>query len=76
MLDGGELHAHRPAVTDTDIGDAIFVDVGLCAQHVDRATLTFRLGAEEAERQYGEVIPLDLMATSKRTSTRGTKSSP
>jgi acyl-CoA reductase-like NAD-dependent aldehyde dehydrogenase len=32
---------------------------------VDRATLTFRLGAEEAERQYGEVIPLDLMATSK-----------
>ncbi|HKF86163.1 MAG TPA: aldehyde dehydrogenase family protein [Candidatus Limnocylindrales bacterium] len=32
---------------------------------VDRATLTFRLGAEEAERQYGEVIPLDLMASSK-----------
>ena len=32
---------------------------------VDRATLTFRLGAEEAERQYGEVIPLDLMATSR-----------
>jgi acyl-CoA reductase-like NAD-dependent aldehyde dehydrogenase len=32
---------------------------------VDRAVLTFRLGAEEAERQYGEVIPLDLMASSK-----------
>src|SRR5262245_30698906 len=31
---------------------------------VDRATLTFRLGAEEAERMYGEVIPLDLMASS------------
>src|SRR5215203_2228486 len=32
---------------------------------VDRATLTFRLGAEEAERMYGEMIPLDLMASSK-----------
>src|SRR4051794_3864254 len=32
---------------------------------VDRATLTFRLGAEEAERIYGEVIPLDLMASSR-----------
>ena len=32
---------------------------------VDRATLTFRLGAEEAERMYGETIPLDLMANSK-----------
>lgn len=32
---------------------------------VDRAVLTFRLGAEEAERMYGEVIPLDLMASSK-----------
>jgi glyceraldehyde-3-phosphate dehydrogenase (NADP+) len=32
---------------------------------VDRATLTFRLGAEEAERMYGETIPLDLMASSK-----------
>src|SRR5664280_2649050 len=29
---------------------------------VDRATLTFRLGAEEAERLGGEVIPLDLAA--------------
>jgi acyl-CoA reductase-like NAD-dependent aldehyde dehydrogenase len=32
---------------------------------VDRASLTFRLGAEEAERLGGEVIPLDLMASSK-----------
>jgi glyceraldehyde-3-phosphate dehydrogenase (NADP+) len=32
---------------------------------VDRASLTFRLGAEEAERMYGEMIPLDLMASSK-----------
>ena len=32
---------------------------------VDRAVLTFRLGAEEAERLVGEVIPLDLMATSR-----------
>ena len=32
---------------------------------VDRATLTFRLGAEEAERISGEVIPLDLMPSSK-----------
>src|SRR6478752_1045156 len=32
---------------------------------VDRATLTFRLGAEEAERMTGEVIPLDLMPASK-----------
>src|SRR6476619_5625699 len=32
---------------------------------VDRAVLTFRLGGEEAERMYGEVIPLDLMASSR-----------
>ena len=32
---------------------------------VDRASLTFRLGAEEAERITGELIPLDLMASSK-----------
>ena len=32
---------------------------------VDRAALTFRLGAEEAERMTGETIPLDLMASSK-----------
>ena len=32
---------------------------------VDRAVLTFRLGAEESERMTGEMIPLDLMASSK-----------
>jgi glyceraldehyde-3-phosphate dehydrogenase (NADP+) len=32
---------------------------------VDRATLTFRLGAEEAERMTGELIPLDLLPSSK-----------
>jgi acyl-CoA reductase-like NAD-dependent aldehyde dehydrogenase len=32
---------------------------------VDRAILTFRLGAEEAERMVGEMIPLDLMPASK-----------
>ena len=32
---------------------------------VDRAVLTFRLGAEEAERMTGQMIPLDLMASSK-----------
>ena len=32
---------------------------------VDRATLTFRLAAEEAERMTGELIPLDLMPASK-----------
>ena len=32
---------------------------------VDRAALTFRLGAEEAERMTGEVIPLDLLPSSK-----------
>ena len=32
---------------------------------VDRAVLTFRLGAEEAERITGEVIPLDLLPSSK-----------
>ncbi len=31
---------------------------------VDRATLTFRLGAEEAERIEGEVLPLDLNVAS------------
>jgi glyceraldehyde-3-phosphate dehydrogenase (NADP+) len=32
---------------------------------VDRASLTFRLGAEEAERITGELIPLDLLPSSK-----------
>jgi acyl-CoA reductase-like NAD-dependent aldehyde dehydrogenase len=32
---------------------------------VDRAVITFRLGAEEAERMTGETIPLDINAASK-----------
>jgi len=32
---------------------------------VDRAAVTFRLGAEEAERLVGEVIPLDITAAGK-----------
>ncbi len=32
---------------------------------VDRAVVTFRLGAEEAERMTGELIPLDIMPASK-----------
>src|SRR6478609_6448258 len=32
---------------------------------VDRAVVTFRLGAEEAERMVGETIPLDIMPASK-----------
>jgi glyceraldehyde-3-phosphate dehydrogenase (NADP+) len=32
---------------------------------VDRAVLTFRLGGEEAERMTGELIPLDLLPSSK-----------
>jgi acyl-CoA reductase-like NAD-dependent aldehyde dehydrogenase len=32
---------------------------------VDRAALTFRLGAEEAERLTGELIPLDLLPSSR-----------
>jgi glyceraldehyde-3-phosphate dehydrogenase (NADP+) len=32
---------------------------------VDRGALTFRLGAEEAERMTGETIPLDIAAASK-----------
>jgi len=31
----------------------------------DRAAITFRLGAEEAERMTGELIPLDIAASSK-----------
>jgi acyl-CoA reductase-like NAD-dependent aldehyde dehydrogenase len=35
------------------------------AAEVDRATLTFRLGAQEAERLVGETIPLDLNPASR-----------
>jgi acyl-CoA reductase-like NAD-dependent aldehyde dehydrogenase len=32
---------------------------------IERGALTFRLAAEEAERQYGEVLPLDINAASR-----------
>jgi glyceraldehyde-3-phosphate dehydrogenase (NADP+) len=52
-----------------EIGRTIALEAGKPIRdalvEVDRATLTFRLGAEEAERMVGEMIPLDLMATSK-----------
>lgn len=32
---------------------------------IDRAVLTFRLGAEECQRIYGEVLPLDLLPASE-----------
>ncbi|OGO55640.1 MAG: aldehyde dehydrogenase [Chloroflexi bacterium RBG_16_72_14] len=52
-----ELGATIAAEAGKPIRDALI--------EVDRAVLTFRLGAEEAERMTGEVIPLDLMASSK-----------
>ncbi|MGH2464921.1 MAG: aldehyde dehydrogenase family protein, partial [Candidatus Limnocylindrales bacterium] len=52
-----------------ELGRLIAVEAGKpirdALAEVDRATLTFRLGAEEAERLVGEVIPLDLMASSR-----------
>ena len=35
------------------------------AVEIERGALTFRLAAEEAERQYGEVIPLDINSASR-----------
>jgi glyceraldehyde-3-phosphate dehydrogenase (NADP+) len=54
---GEELGATIAAEAGKPIRDALV--------EVDRAVLTFRLGAEEAERMTGQVIPLDLMASSK-----------
>ena len=53
---GGAGPAHRARV-GKPVRDALV--------EVDRATLTFRLGAEEAERIFGETIPLDLMPASR-----------
>src|SRR5215218_10648396 len=36
-FDAGEQRAHRAAVTDAEVGDALIVDVDPCAQHVDGA---------------------------------------
>jgi glyceraldehyde-3-phosphate dehydrogenase (NADP+) len=52
-----------------ELGRLIAVEAGKPIRdalvEVDRAVLTFRLGAEEAERMVGETIPLDLMPASK-----------
>src|SRR5438034_10844937 len=52
-----------------EIGRTLSLEAGKpirdALSEVDRAVLTFRLGAEEAERMVGEVIPLDLMPASK-----------
>lgn len=52
-----------------ELGELIAAEAGKpirdALAEVDRAVLTFRLGAEEAERMYGELIPLDLMPSSR-----------
>jgi glyceraldehyde-3-phosphate dehydrogenase (NADP+) len=52
-----------------EIGALITAEIGkLTADsilEVDRTALAFRIAAEEAERMTGELIPLDLMASSK-----------
>jgi len=57
------------AARRADIGHLIATESGKPIRdslaEVDRAVLTFRLGAEEAERIGGEVIPLDLNPASR-----------
>ena len=52
-----------------DLGRLIALEAGKpirdALAEVDRAVVTFRLGAEEAERMTGELIPLDIMPSSK-----------
>jgi glyceraldehyde-3-phosphate dehydrogenase (NADP+) len=52
-----------------ELGHLIMLEAGKPIRdalvEVDRAVVTFRLGAEEAERMVGEVIPLDIMPASK-----------
>jgi acyl-CoA reductase-like NAD-dependent aldehyde dehydrogenase len=52
-----ELAAQLAAEAGKPIKDA--------AVEIERGALTFRLAAEEAERQYGEVIPLDINSASR-----------
>ena len=63
-----EISAGLKARRD-EIGRMISLEAGKpirdALTEVDRAVLTFRLGAEEAERLNGEVMPLDLMPASK-----------
>jgi glyceraldehyde-3-phosphate dehydrogenase (NADP+) len=52
-----------------ELGALITAEIGKVTKdavlEVDRTAFAFRLGAEEAERMVGEVIPLDLLASSK-----------
>jgi glyceraldehyde-3-phosphate dehydrogenase (NADP+) len=52
-----------------EIGELMRSEIGKVTAdavlEVDRTALTFRLAAEEAERMYGETIPLDLLPSSK-----------
>ena len=63
-----ELSA-RVAARRDELAELIVAEAGKPIRdarvEVDRASLVFRLGAEEAERMHGEVIPLDLMPSSK-----------
>ncbi|MEA2631784.1 MAG: hypothetical protein QOE66_2003 [Chloroflexota bacterium] len=58
------VHARR-----AELGRLIALEAGKPIRdalvEVDRAVLTFRLGAEEAERMTGELIPLDLQPASR-----------
>src|SRR3954447_18081059 len=54
---GAELAAQLAAEAGKPIRDA--------EVEIERGALTFRLAGEEAERQYGEVLPLDINAASR-----------
>src|SRR6267142_1415067 len=62
-------HPDEPAGATFNATEAQYEEAGKAIRdslvEVDRAILTFRLGAEEAERMVGETIPLDLMPASK-----------
>lgn len=59
----------RVAARRAELAETIVLEAGKPIRdarvEVDRAALVFRLGAEEAERMHGEVIPLDLMPSSR-----------
>jgi acyl-CoA reductase-like NAD-dependent aldehyde dehydrogenase len=59
----------RVAAARDELAEIIVAEAGKPIRdarvEVDRAALVFRLGAEEAERMHGEVIPLDLMPSSR-----------
>jgi glyceraldehyde-3-phosphate dehydrogenase (NADP+) len=65
------LHAISDGIRQRrdELGTLIAVEAGKpirdALTEVDRAVITFRLGAEEAERLTGEVIPLDIAPASR-----------